>query len=30
MAEDRRSRIFRHVLCPSQRRVRLEIIFIPQ
>ena len=28
MAEDRRSRIFRHALDRSHRRVRLEIIFI--
>jgi hypothetical protein len=28
MAENRRSRIFRHALAPSHRRVRLEIIFI--
>src|SRR6266478_4365232 len=30
MAEDRRSRIFRHALHLSHRRVRLEIIFIPR
>src|SRR5207249_6838138 len=30
MAEDRRSRIFRHALDRSHRRVRLEIIFIPR
>jgi hypothetical protein len=30
MAEDRRSRICRHALGPSHRRIRLEIIFIPR
>jgi hypothetical protein len=30
MAEDRGSRIIRHAVDPSHRRVRLEIIFIPR